>query len=73
MRKKRNFFRYAFTDRVLFIGSIYTMMMYLGAWGAYRLHWYFLGLAIKGAYVIFCALFLLINGYKYWKYKHHKH
>lgn len=63
----------ALVTAVVFVSFIAFLLSLIQPWGAYRLHWSFLGLAIKGAYVIFCALFLLINGYNYWKYKHHKH
>lgn len=72
--RKRNFFRYTFTPRVLRMGSALAVLVCLVVVGAFRvLHWPRLGFTVLGLYAVFCALFLISSAVKYIHYKNYKH
>lgn len=73
MVRKRNFFRYTYTPRVLMIGAASWVVKACAIYWAYRLQWALMMWVLTIAYGIFFALFLLISYRKWLRYKNWGH
>lgn len=69
--RKRSFFRYTYTPRVIAIGVVMWVLKALAIFWALRLQWLYLVWGLSIVYAIFCALFLVVSYIKWQRYCKH--